>query len=140
MENVNLMLCKALVGAVLAAEAQAEWENDQQKKSQLLMCEDFALKRLNVIFFPHYVKLPLWANSGLQSVLDFICWRIKRLGNILKQFVLTDSSAKLLSTSCRMNSQFNLLLKYLCSNKSFKIADFWECLKKGIVMQHKACV
>lgn len=31
MENANLMLCKDLLRVVLAAEAQAEWENNQEK-------------------------------------------------------------------------------------------------------------
>lgn len=36
-----------------------------------------------------------------------------------------------------MNPWFYLVLKYLCSNKSFKIAALGEGLKKEMVMQHK---
>lgn len=38
MENVNLMLCKDLLGVVLAPEEQVEWENNWQKNSQFLTC------------------------------------------------------------------------------------------------------
>lgn len=66
MENVNLMLCKDLLKVVLAAEAQEEWENNQEKQPAPNLCEDFTLEKVKCDFFPRYVKLSLWASSGLE--------------------------------------------------------------------------